>query len=181
MNNSQFTYVPLAESQWKQNPKQHEHLNHKHHQKPRPATIDDIFPKLDRWAIGYNDVFSNLQTLSKTAKQATYPPYNLSKFGDDKFEIRIAIAGFKKDEVKVTAVDRTLTIESDTNLKLGEEAEALAGEILHQGIAQRDFKLNFALAEFVEVVSVEMADGILTIKLETQIPEEKKPKVFDIK
>jgi molecular chaperone IbpA len=148
---------------------------------PKPATIDDLFPKMDRWAIGFEDVFSNLQALSKSVKQASYPPYNISKFGDDKFEIRIAVAGFKKEELKVTTHDRTLTVESDTAFKSGQTQQVRVGELLHQGIAERDFALNFALAEFVEVEAAECVDGILTIKLVTNIPEEKKPKVIDIK
>jgi molecular chaperone IbpA len=148
---------------------------------PKPLTLEDLFPKMDRWAIGFEDVFSTLQTLSKNVKQATYPPYNIAKFGDDKFEVRIAVAGFKKHELKVTTIDRTLTVESATEFKSGETHEIRVGQLLHQGIAERDFKLNFALAEYVEIESADCTDGILTIKLVTNFPEEKKPKVIDIK
>jgi molecular chaperone IbpA len=147
----------------------------------KPLTIEDLFPKLDRWAIGYNTTLDALQQLSKVAKTQSYPPYNIIKFGDGKFQVRIAVAGFRREEIKVSVEERTLTVESDTEFKLGDTHEVQVGELLHQGIAERDFKQTFALAEYVEVEDAKLEDGILTINLVTNIPEEKKPKVIDIK
>jgi molecular chaperone IbpA len=148
---------------------------------PKPVTITDLFPRIDRWAIGFDPVFATLKELAKEAKTASYPPYNVMKFGDDKFELRIAVAGFAREELDISVKDQTLTVKADTAFKSGQTREVQVGELLHQGIAERDFTLNFALAEFIEIVSAELKDGMLTIKLELQLPEEKKPKQIDIK
>lgn len=148
---------------------------------PKPLTVADLFPRIDRWAIGFDPVFATLKELAKETKSVSYPPYNISKFGDD-FEIRIAVAGFTRDELSVTVKDQTLTIKSDaTEFKSGKTYEVKSGELLHQGIAERDFVLNFALAEFIEIASADLKDGMLTIKLELRLPEEKKPRHIDIK
>ena len=148
---------------------------------PKPVTIADLFPRMDRWAIGFDPVFATLKELAKEAKIASYPPYNVMKFGDDKFELRIAVAGFAREELDISVKDQTLTVKSDTEFKSGNTYEVKSGEMLHQGIAERDFTLNFALAEFVEIVSAELKDGMLTIKLELKLPENKKPKTIEIK
>jgi molecular chaperone IbpA len=143
--------------------------------KPKPLTIMDVFPRLDHWAIGFDEMFATLNDISKATKTSTYPPYNIAKFGDDKFEVRIAVAGFKKNEIDITVQERTLKVSSNAKKKTKD------GEFLHQGIAEREFTLNFALGEFVEVTDANLEDGMLTIKLETQLPEEKKPKTIAIK
>lgn len=148
---------------------------------PKPVTIADLFPRIDRWAIGFDPVFATLKELAKESKTASYPPYNVMKFGDDKFELRIAVAGFAREELDISIKDQTLTVKADSAFKSGQTREVQVGQLLHQGIAERDFTLNFALAEFIEIVSAELKDGMLTIKLELQLPEEKKPKHIDIK
>lgn len=142
--------------------------------KPAPLTVADLFPSMDRWAIGFEGMFDTLSVLAK-AKSATYPPYNITKFGDGKWAIQMALAGFRKDDVEITVNDRTLTVSSDV-----QEPEESYGQVIHHGIAQRNFKTEFAMAEHVEVDVAKMEDGILTINLVTNIPEEKKPKVIDI-
>ena len=148
---------------------------------PKVITISDLFPRLDRWAIGFDPVFATLKALSLESKASSYPPYNVMKFGDDKFELRIAVAGFSREELEVSIKERTLTVKADTEFKPGNTYEVKTGEMLHQGIAERDFTLNFALAEFIEVDSVSLVDGILTVKLELKLPKEKQSKRIDIK
>lgn len=145
---------------------------------PKPATIADIFPSIDRWGIGILHDLENLRGISQ--QKPSYPPYNIKKFDGGVWRIDMAVAGFRKDELVITVEDRTLIVKSDfSETELDEELrEAL---VIHQGIAQRNFNVKFALAEYVEVDTAEYADGILTIKLVTNIPEEKKPKVIDIK
>jgi molecular chaperone IbpA len=142
--------------------------------KSRPLTIEDLFPKWDRWSIGYTSTFDTLQQFAKTAKPS-YPPYNITKLGDGDWQIEMALAGFRKDDIEIKVQERTLTVSSEV-----EEPEEKYGEVIHHGIAQRNFTTNFALAEYVEVDEAKMEDGILTIKLVTNLPEEKKPKVIEI-
>jgi molecular chaperone IbpA len=158
-------------------PAREEHINSQRKvPAPKPVTIETLFPQLDRWAIGYTGTLDLLQQMSK-AKTPSYPPYNITKFADGKFEVQMAVAGFRKDEIEINIQDRVLTVSSE--VAENEEAETF-GEVLHHGIAQRNFKSTFALAEYVEVDEAKLEDGILTIKLVTNLPDEKKPRIIDI-
>lgn len=145
-------------------------------QKQAPVNIYTLFPNIDRWALGYDTMLDTLKQMSETKN--TYPPYNITKNGDD-YTVEMALAGFRKEDVEVKVHERTLTICSDIDDKDVPD-EGKFGSVIHHGIAQRNFTTNFALGEFVEVVDAQMSDGILTIKLETHIPDEKKPKVIEI-
>lgn len=130
----------------------------------------------DRWSIGYEPLFHRLSDAAPTAK-VTYPPYNITQF-DEKYVLELAVAGFRRDELDITVKDRTLTVASDTSVI--EEAPGQKGKELHKGIARRSFKLNFALAEHIEIKDAKLEDGILTITLEQEIPEKLKPRVIPI-
>ena len=139
---------------------------------PKVITIDDLFPSLDRWAIGWSPVLNTLREIS-TAK-VSYPPYDIIDQKNDSTLINVAVAGFTKKDLTITVEERTLTIE-------GTKEKETEGTLVHNGIAGRDFKLTFALAEYYEIESATVKDGILAIKLIKNIPDEKKPKVIDIK
>jgi molecular chaperone IbpA len=144
-----------------------------------PVDIYTLFPNIDRITLGYDMVLDTLKQMSKQ-KAPSYPPYNITKNGDD-YTVEMALAGFRKDEVEVLVEDRTLVVRSDIEDLNDIPEEGKSGEVIHHGIAQRNFTTTFALGEYVQVVDAEMADGILTIKLETHIPDEKKPKVIEVK
>lgn len=166
-NDEYNKHVPLSE-QYRKTPHTGRDL--------KPLTIADVLPNFDRWSIGYTSAFQELQELAKAAKSTSYPPYNITKLGDGKFMVQIAVAGFRKEDIAITLEERTLTVSSEVE----EDDNPKYGEVIHHGIAQRDFKQTFALAEYVEVEGAEMKDGILTINLFTNIPDEKKPKVIEI-
>lgn len=142
------------------------------------ATVYSMFPNIDRWAIGFDEMFETLKTMS--GQKSSFPPYNVMKNGDD-YTIEMALAGFRKEEVEVVVEDRTLIIRSDIDDQNDIPEEGKYGQVIHHGIAQRNFTTRFALGEYVEVVDATMSDGILTIELETHIPDEKKPKVIEVK
>jgi molecular chaperone IbpA len=139
---------------------------------PKVITINDLFPSLDRWAIGWLPILDELKSIA--AAKPSYPPYDIIDQNPFSTLINVAVAGFTKKDLTITVEERTLNIEG----KKDKEAE---GTLIHNGIAGRDFKLTFALAEFYEVESATAKDGILAIKLVQNIPDEKKPKVIDIK
>jgi molecular chaperone IbpA len=85
----------------------------------------------------------------------------------------VAVAGFTRDEITVTVQESVLTIE-------GRQSDKQRGEVVYQGIATRDFKLNLAVAEFWEVTDAKLENGMLTVQFNRELPEEKKPKVIDI-
>lgn len=167
-NDEYNKHVPLHE-QYRKNPLPST-------KQAKPLTIADVLPNFDRWSIGYTNAFKELQELAKAVKNPSYPPYNITKLGNGKFTVEIALAGFRKEDLSISVEERTLTVSSETP----EDDNPKFGEVLHHGIAQRDFKTTFALAEYVEVKEANLQDGILTIKLEQELPEEKKPKYIEI-
>jgi len=124
------------------------------------------------WTIGFDSMFNRLEKLND--KPSGYPPHNVVKHDDNQFEIAIAVAGFKEEDLLVEQDENVLTIASkDVDLN-GDK------EYIHKGIATRKFDKAFTLGEFIEVKNVALVDGILSVHLEKNIPEEKKPKTFSI-
>ena len=136
-----------------------------------PLTITSLFPQFNRWAIGFDPLFNTFKEVSSTAKTAGYPPYNIYK-NEDSYVLELAVAGFAKEDITISVKELTLTVEG--------ELEASGEEAIHKGIASRDFKQDFVLAEYVVVKSAELKDGLLRITLEQELPEEKKAKIIEI-
>jgi molecular chaperone IbpA len=106
----------------------------------------------------------------------SYPPYNIVATGDDKYEIEMAIAGFTQNEITVSTQNGELVILGEKN-----ETEADTRNYLHHGISARKFRRVFNLADYVEVQSAVVKDGILTVYLERIIPDALKPKQIEVK
>jgi molecular chaperone IbpA len=111
--------------------------------------------------------------MEATNNYKSYPPHNLIACDDDKFKIEVAVAGFTEEDISVTLEKSVLTIE-------GKDNSDISADYMYKGIGTRKFDKSFNLAEFIEVVDVTLQNGILTVSLEKNIPEEKKPKQFTI-
>jgi molecular chaperone IbpA len=122
------------------------------------------------WTVGFDQFFDRIES---SQNNQTYPPHNVIKHSDNSFEIAIAVAGFKEEDLKVTLDKSQLKIE-------GNDSASSDVEYLHKGIGTRKFEKSFDLAEHVQVKGVTLANGVLSITLEKEIPEELQPKVFDI-
>ena len=131
------------------------------------------FGQFSPFSVGFDDIFNTLQRAS--IPSSNYPPYDILK-EDDKYIIRIAIAGFKKSEVDIELDNNTLTVSICRKDKTGIQK----AEFLHKGISSKEFYKSFALAEHVEVKKATMTDGILRIMLEKNIPENERPKKIKI-
>ena len=129
-------------------------------------------PDFHKTLLGFDRLVEDFQSFNN----AGYPPYNVEKSGDDKYQITLALAGFVRDYIKINIQEGTLTV-------TGEKADSKDDgiEYLHRGIANRSFTRNWSLAEYVEVVEAKMENGMLYIALERLVPEEKKPKSIKIK
>jgi molecular chaperone IbpA len=103
-----------------------------------------------------------------------YPPYNIVKESDSSYTISLAVAGFDKDEIKIQQDGNALSINAE---KKTSEEEI---EYLHKGIGTRNFTKEFSLADYVEVTSSKLDNGILVVTLEQNIPDEKKPRTINI-
>jgi molecular chaperone IbpA len=112
-------------------------------------------------------------------KVATYPPYNVIHSKDkNEWYLEFALAGFEKDDITITTDKNVLTVSGETK-----EDKDLPEDIryVYKGIAGRKFTRSFTLPEYAEVAKAELKNGILTIDLVINIPEEKKPKTITIK
>jgi molecular chaperone IbpA len=134
------------------------------------TTLD--LPTIYKFAIGFDQLFDELQHLEQRSKDSGYPPFNLVKYNETNYGIELAVAGFAEDELDVEVEDGHLVIRG-TN-RIVETSEA---EYIHRGIAARDFVKRIKLAEGVEVNTAHVKNGILTVKLEQFIPEPVKQKV----
>jgi|TARA_E500000178_G_scaffold331155_1_gene363770 molecular chaperone IbpA len=132
--------------------------------------------RLRPFTIGFDDVFNTFETLSTSNNfSSTYPPYDIVKIDDYKYNVELAVAGFSKNDIQVDYADNTLTIESK------KEKETEDENFIHKGISKRYFKKSFTIADDVIVNGAGLKDGLLTIELEKILPEGKKPKTIEIK
>ena len=124
-----------------------------------------------RNTVGIDSLFDRItRNIDMAANAGNYPPYDIIKTGDEHYEIRLAVAGFRQDDVNVEVKDGQLIVEGT-----GSPANE-AAEYLHHGISSRGFIRTFQLSDYVEVREAVMKDGILSIRLERLIPESMKPK-----
>src|ERR1700721_3201868 len=125
------------------------------------------FAPLWRSTIGFDRLFDLLDETQHRA-QDNYPPYNIERLGEDRYQISLALAGFSPDEIAVTAEQNVLTVE-------GRKSED-QHEYLYQGISARPFKRQFNLADYVQVRGAAFDNGLLQIELIREIPEAMKPR-----
>ena len=138
-----------------------------------------IFNQLRPLSVGFDDVFNHFESMFDydMVNVSNYPPYNIVKTGDNKFDIEVALAGFNKKDINVTSENGMLTIES----KQEDKSEDKDGEVLHKGISKRYFKKSFTIADDVEIKGAELKDGMLRVSMEKIVPEAKKLKTIEIK
>ena len=132
------------------------------------------------FSVGFDNLFDDFDRIYKYNSSSInhYPPYNIRKVNDTKYVIELAVAGFGKKDIEVKSQENTLTIKStDKKDKVLDKDES----VLHRGISKRSFTRSFTVAEDVVVKGADLKDGLLSVKLERIIPDEKKPKIIDIK
>lgn len=141
-------------------------------------SIAEYFPNLQAWSVGFDREWRLLEQMQNSLMGGTssYPPYNIKQLTEDKYKIEMAVAGFSKSELKVELHNNQLSIEGSK----GFNDEGFEGDYIYRGIAGRQFRQTFALADHVKVNNSELRDGILTIELERDLPEEKKPRQIEI-
>ena len=133
------------------------------------------FTPYRRSTVGFDRLFDYLEN-GRGAETDNYPPYDIEKLGDDRYRITLAVAGFSRGDIDITARQNMLIV-------TGRKAESRNrdGNFLHMGIATRAFERRFELADFVRADGAEMKDGLLSIELVREIPEAMKPRKIDIR
>ena len=102
-----------------------------------------------------------------------YPPYNIVRTGDNAYQISLAVAGFNAEQLSVTAQDNTLIV-------TGQEGQTAKHDFLYRGIAGRPFERRFNLADYVQVTTATLENGLLRIDLVREVPEAMKPRRIEI-
>ena len=133
------------------------------------------FTPYRRSTVGFDRLFDLLENQVRNAGGGdNYPPYNVERRGDDAYRITLAVAGFRPEDLDITAHQNLLVIQGR------KRDETVDGEMLHVGIANRGFERRFELADFVRVDHADLADGLLVIDLVREVPEAMKPRKISI-
>ncbi len=134
------------------------------------ANLPDLFDKITKNSIGMDDYLNSF--FNSDFPQSNYPPYNLIQLNNHESKLEIALAGFKKDELKVFTEFGKLYVEGK------KEESKDAGEFVHKGLAGRSFERQWTLSEDTEVRSVSFDDGLLVIELGRIVPDHHTRKEF---
>src|SRR5215217_283607 len=134
------------------------------------------FAPFRRSTVGFDRLFDMLENSSAGQPQENYPPFDLIKKGENDYCIELAVAGFKPEEIDITAQQNVLIVSG----RKGEENDEKGGDYIYRGIATRSFERRFALADHIQVRGADLKDGLLSIELKREIPEAMKPKKIDI-
>ena len=124
--------------------------------------------------LGFDHIFDALENIHIHANDG-YPPHNVIKYDNMKYDIEMAVAGFKKNDIKIEVKDHILSIKGDREKRRENDA------YVHKGISGRKFQKSFRLSEYTEVDGADLTDGILTVNLKVVLPEEKRPRTINIK
>ena len=146
----------------------------------KALSLFDNFNQLTPYAVGYDRVFDQLQKYVQNNVQSSgFPPYNIQKGGDYNYTIEIALAGVRKDDIEVEVADNTLSVRSDK--KADKDVVNGVDYAIHRGISYRRFDRKFTLADDIVVNGANLENGLLRIELERVVPEEKKPRLIEVK
>ncbi|MET3996863.1 molecular chaperone IbpA [Bradyrhizobium sp. JR7.2] len=126
------------------------------------------FAPLWRSTIGFDRLFDLAETAQR-ASEDNYPPYNIERLADDRYQISLAVGGFSPEDIVITAEQNVVTVE-------GSKSDKTERDFLYRGISHRSFKRQFSLAEYVQVKGAAFDNGLLTIELVREIPEAMKPR-----
>ena len=139
-----------------------------------------VWNSLRPFSVGFDSIFDEFdRMLESTERYSTnYPPYNIKRVNDTDYRIEVALAGYSKDDIEVELKDSALTVRNKSKEQTVDEK---GNGVIHKGISTRQFERAFTISEDIKVKDAELKNGLLTIDLERIIPDEKKPRLIDIK
>jgi molecular chaperone IbpA len=126
-----------------------------------------------RATVGFDRLFDMLENGLSGQSAENYPPFDLEQQGEDSYRITLAVAGFGADEIDITTQQNLLIVS-------GRKDDRDQRHYIHRGIAARSFERRFVLGDYVQVRSADLRDGLLSIELVREIPEEMKPRKIEI-
>jgi molecular chaperone IbpA len=134
------------------------------------------FAPFRRSTVGFDRLFDMLENGGVGNGGENYPPFDLRKTGENDYQIDLAVAGFKPEEIDITAQQNVLIVSG----RKRDESEEKGADYIYRGIATRSFERRFALADHIQVKGADLKDGLLSIELVREIPEAMKPKKINI-
>ena len=134
------------------------------------------FAPYRRSTVGFDRLFDMLENSALGGNGENYPPFDLIKTGENEYRIELAVAGFKRDEIDITAHQNVLIVSG----RKKDVSEEKGSEYIYRGIANRSFERRFALADHIQVTGADLKDGLLAVELKREIPEAMKPRKIDI-
>jgi len=137
--------------------------------------FDKLFDELNKVAtIGFTE-------LADFQQWKSYPPHNVFKTVLDsgtEYTVELAVAGFAKNEIEVSKTGDYIYISGTPTDESVENKTPRT--VIHNGLAKRAFKLKFVVAKYVEVDKITLENGLLTVTLKYELPEEEKKRIFEI-
>ncbi|MCC5996317.1 MAG: Hsp20 family protein [Oceanicaulis sp.] len=133
-------------------------------------TVD--FSPLYRTIVGFDRLADMIDTAAKQETGVAYPPYNIEQVGEHEYVIELAVAGFSESDIDVEVQENVLTVAGKRTNGQSQDSR----NYLHRGIAERSFERRFHLADHVQVREARLENGLLTIRLEREVPEAMKPR-----
>ena len=134
------------------------------------------FAPFRRSTVGFDRLFDMLENSSVRPVPGKLPALRPHKEGRERLSIQLAVAGFKPDEIDITAQQNVLLVSG----RKSDETDQKDGDFIYRGIANRSFERRFALADHIQVTGADLKDGLLSIELVREIPEAMKPRKIDI-
>lgn len=127
------------------------------------------FAPYRRSTVGFDRLFDLLENSTLGQGSENYPPFDLIRVDDNHYRINLAVAGFSRDEIDITAQQNQLIVS-------GKRSDEEGIDYIHRGIANRQFERKFGLADFVKVAEADLKDGLLSVELVREIPEAMRPR-----
>ena len=141
------------------------------------TTIANLFDRqsLAPHFVGFDSLFDRLNEHYQLHTPTNFPPYNIRKLEENKWQVEVALAGYDKKDIEVKTIEGSLVVATVDNEKDTEDSE-----LVHRGILQRKFSRTWSMADDAVVNEAKMEDGMLYVKIERVVPDEKKPKLIKI-
>jgi len=133
------------------------------------------FAPFRRSSVGFDRLFDMLEN-SGNGGSENYPPFDLIRAGENEYRIELAVAGFKPEEIDITAQQNVLIVSGRKSDESGDKGS----DYVYRGIATRSFERRFALADHIQVRGADLKDGLLSVDLVREIPEAMKPRKIEI-
>ena len=134
--------------------------------------------------VGFDSLFDRLNEHYSLHTTTNFPPYNIRKLEENKWQVEVALAGYDRKDIEVKTIEGNLIVETvELDREPTEQVDKKTTEdpeLVHRGISQRKFSRTWSMADDAVVNEAKMVDGMLYVKIERVVPDEKKPKLIKI-